>query len=146
MSASNNKSKEHESRAVPLDKMRIVRWIIGVVLLSACTAAFILYEKDIGFLYPKDWDIKTIGVFKYGFFAIIVCSVFCLYRVLKGPTAPDRAVSLDMVGTLIVGFCAILGVVSKRSWYIDIGIIWALQSFIGAIALAKYLEGRKLDE
>jgi len=65
---------------------------------------------------------------------------------LRGPTAPDRVVAIDILGILIVGFCAILGIPTGRSWYIDIGIDWALQSFIGTIALAKYIEGRSFDE
>jgi hypothetical protein len=36
--------------------------------------------------------------------------------------------------------------VTGRSWYIDIGMAWALQSFIGSLALAKYLEGKGLEE
>ena len=30
--------------------------------------------------------------------------------------------------------------------YVDIGIAWALQSFIGSLALAKYLEGKGLEQ
>ena len=33
-----------------------------------------------------------------------------------------------------------------QAYYMSIGIAWALLSFIGAIALAKYLEGRQYDE
>jgi len=33
-----------------------------------------------------------------------------------------------------------------RDVYIDIGIAWGLQSFIGTLALAKYLEGRSFDD
>jgi multicomponent Na+:H+ antiporter subunit F len=55
-------------------------------------------------------------------------------------------VAIDILGILIVGFCAILSIPTGRTWYIDIGIAWALQSFIGTIALAKYIEGRNLDE
>ena len=51
-----------------------------------------------------------------------------------------------MLGILIVGFCAILSFSTGRDWYIDIGIAWALQSFIGIMALAKYLEGKDFDE
>jgi multicomponent Na+:H+ antiporter subunit F len=31
-------------------------------------------------------------------------------------------------------------------WYLNIAIAWALLSFIGTLALAKYLEGRGFDE
>jgi multicomponent Na+:H+ antiporter subunit F len=70
----------------------------------------------------------------------------CLLRVIKGPIPADRAVAMDTLGILIVGFCAILSISTGRDWYLDIAIAWALQSFIGALALAKYLEGRDFDE
>ncbi|MCK4807064.1 MAG: cation:proton antiporter [Candidatus Aegiribacteria sp.] len=69
-----------------------------------------------------------------------------LFRVLKGPTAADRIVAIDIFGILIVGLCAVLSIATGRSWYIDIGIAWGLQSFIGTLALAKYLEGRSFDD
>ncbi|MFH1848223.1 MAG: cation:proton antiporter [Candidatus Omnitrophota bacterium] len=86
------------------------------------------------------------GFLSRAFLALFLSASFCLYRVLRGPTAPDRAVAIDIMGILIVGFCAILGIPTGRDWYIDIGIVWALQSFIGTLALAKHLEGRGFDE
>jgi len=86
------------------------------------------------------------GLLSRSFLWLFVSAVMCLYRVLRGPTAPDRAVAIDMLGILIVGFCAILSIATGRDWYIDIGIAWALQSFIGIMALAKYLEGKDFDE
>jgi len=80
------------------------------------------------------------------FLFLLLCALLCLYRILRGPTAPDRAVAIDMLGILIVGFCAILSLPTGRDWYIDIGIAWALQSFIGIMALSKYLEGKDFDE
>jgi multicomponent Na+:H+ antiporter subunit F len=80
------------------------------------------------------------------FFILIVCFGICLVRLALGPTPADRAVAVDTLGVLIVGFCAVLSIPTGRSWYIDIAIAWALQSFIGALALAKYLEGRGFDE
>jgi len=76
----------------------------------------------------------------------MMCFAFCLLRICLGPTPADRAVAVDTLGVLIVGFCAILSIPTGRDWYIDIAIAWALQSFIGALALAKYLEGRGFDE
>jgi len=77
---------------------------------------------------------------------LLLSSVLCLYRIGCGPTAPDRAVAIDILGTLIVGFCCILGLPSGTGFYMSIAIAWALLSFIGTIALAKYLEGRAFDD
>ena len=83
---------------------------------------------------------------RHSFFVLFFCGVFCLWRIIKGPTPADRAVAIDILGILVLGFCAILGIATGRDWYIDIGIAWALQSFIGIMALSKYLEGKDFDE
>jgi len=70
----------------------------------------------------------------------------CLFRIARGPTAPDRTVAIDILGILVVGFCAFLSVITGKEFYMNIAITWALLSFIGTIALAKYLEGRGFDE
>lgn len=80
------------------------------------------------------------------FFILMFCFMLCLFRMMRGPTPADRAVAIDTLGILIVGFCALLSIPTGRDWYLDIAIAWALQSFIGALALAKYLEGRGFDE
>jgi len=64
----------------------------------------------------------------------------------RGPTAPDRTVAIDILGILIIGFSGLLGVVTGKDFYLNIALAWALLSFIGTIALAKFLEGRSFDE
>jgi multicomponent Na+:H+ antiporter subunit F len=73
------------------------------------------------------------------------CSFLCLYRIGAGPTAPDRTVAIDIMGTLMVGFCAAIAIITGADFYLNIAITWALLSFIGTVALAKYLEGRHFD-
>jgi len=77
---------------------------------------------------------------------LIICCFMCLYRIAAGPSAPDRTVAIDILGTLIVGICALWALFMKRSFFINIAIAWALLSFIGTITLAKYLEGRTFDD
>ena len=73
-------------------------------------------------------------------------SVICLYRIIRGPTIPDRMVGADIFGILVVGICAIIAIQTERSFILDIGIAWIILSFIGTLALAKYLTGKKLNE
>jgi len=73
-------------------------------------------------------------------------SVICLYRIIRGPTIPDRMVGVDIFGILVVGICAIISIQSERSFILDIGIAWIILSFIGTLTLAKYLTGKKLNE
>jgi multicomponent Na+:H+ antiporter subunit F len=80
------------------------------------------------------------------FLLLILCCFLCLYRIGMGPTPPDRTVGIDILGTLVVGFCALTAIITGKDWYMNIAISWALLSFIGTIALAKFLEGRGFDE
>jgi multicomponent Na+:H+ antiporter subunit F len=77
---------------------------------------------------------------------LLICSFFCLYRIGVGPTPPDRTVAIDILGILMIGFCAILSLWTGKDLYMNVAISWALLAFIGTIALAKYLEGRTFDE
>lgn len=71
---------------------------------------------------------------------------FCLYRIIKGPTIPDRMVGIDIFGILVLGICVIITVLTKRMFIIDIGIAWVILSFIGTLTLAKYLGGKRLND
>ena len=116
-----------------------LRWCLGLLGLSIALLFISLYP------IPSllDWQSPMLS---RCFFILALCFALCLFRLMLGPTPADRAVSIDTLGILIVGFCAILSIPTGRDWYIDIAIAWALQSFIGALALAKYLEGRGFDE
>ena len=76
----------------------------------------------------------------------IALSAVCLYRVIRGPTIPDRMVGIDIFGILVVGICAIISILTEKSFILDIGIAWIILSFIGTLILAKYLSGKKLNE
>jgi multicomponent Na+:H+ antiporter subunit F len=77
---------------------------------------------------------------------LVACSALCLYRVAGGPTAADRMVAIDVLGTVLVGFVAILTVLTDQAFLLEVAIVWALVSSVGTLALAKHLEGRAPDE
>lgn len=116
-----------------------VRYFAGLMAVSIVTAAILFWPAG----SVMRWQSEFLG---RAFLWLLFSAGLCLYRVMRGPTAPDRVVAIDILGILIVGFCALLSIATGRDWYIDIGIAWALQSFIGIMALAKYLEGRDFDE
>ena len=120
-------------------RLQSIRWCVGFAGISA--VLFFISVYPIPSLLQ--WQSPILA---RCFFILMACFALCLVRLLRGPTPADRAVAVDTLGILIVGFCAILSIPTGRDWYIDIAIAWALQSFIGALALAKYLEGRGFDE
>ncbi len=121
---------------------RRVKWLIGLIALAAVFAAiFLLPAKSL-----LGSELPFSKLYTRALFILLLCLGLCLFRILRGPTPADRIVTIDIIGILIVGLCAIISIPTGRSWYIDIGIAWALQSFIGTLALAKYLEGKHFDD
>lgn len=123
-------------------KNRRARWFLGLFIIVLVFMA--IFTLNIPMLFYH--NLPHASFFKRSFLILLTSSVLCLFRAMRGPTAADRIVAIDILGILIVGFCAIIAIPTGRLWYIDIGIAWALQSFISTLALSKYLEGKDLDE
>lgn len=79
-------------------------------------------------------------------YILVGLSFLCLYRIIRGPSIPDRMVGIDIFGILVVGICALLVIKTGRDFIIDIAITWAILSFIGTLTLAKYLSRKKLND
>ena len=81
------------------------------------------------------------------FYIPLLLSCFlCLWRIGRGPTPADRAVAIDILGIIVVSFCAFLSVLTLKDFYMNIALSWSLLSFIGTLALSKHLEGKGFDE
>lgn len=78
--------------------------------------------------------------------ALTFSACLCLFRIQQGPTIPDRAVGVDIMGVIFVNITALVAVFYDLPYLMDLSIILAMFSFIGALALAKYLEKRSLDD
>ena len=66
--------------------------------------------------------------------------ILCFLRMVKGPTAADRAVAVDTLSTVTTALLVLLGYVFKRYVYLDVSLVYALLTFIGAVAIARFLE------
>ena len=69
-----------------------------------------------------------------------VAVILCLLRMIKGPTAADRAVALDTLSTVTTAVLVLLGFIFKRYIYLDVSLVYAILTFIGAVAIARFLE------
>ena len=122
--------------------MKLLQWLSGTIVIVVLIA-LIIYNPFTILFYPH---LPYVELFSRALFVLLLSAFLCLYRVFLGKTASDRIVAIDILGILIVGFCALISIPTGRGWYMDIAIAWALQSFIGTLALAKYLEGRGFEE
>lgn len=61
-------------------------------------------------------------------------------RLMLGPTAADRTVALDAMTIITISLITWLGYMLGRKIYLDVAMVYALISFIGVVAIARYLE------
>jgi multicomponent Na+:H+ antiporter subunit F len=112
--------------------MRILRWLVGVIILGVL--AYLNF-----FVFEAPLLVKLINVSLFS-------AVFVLYRVVRGPSPADRVIAVDILGILIIGVLALIGLFYDEGFFMDIALIWALLSFVASLAFAKTLEGRGLDD
>ncbi len=70
-------------------------------------------------------------------FAVVLAGV----RLLVGPTAADRLLSLDTLTTITLALVVLIGLVSKRAIFMDVALVYAVIGFIGVVIVAKFIEG-----
>jgi multicomponent K+:H+ antiporter subunit F len=70
---------------------------------------------------------------------IVVAMLFCVVRLLLGPTAQDRVLALDTLWMCAMLLILMLGLRSGNLIYFDVAVLIALTGFVSSVALAKFL-------
>jgi multicomponent Na+:H+ antiporter subunit F len=63
-----------------------------------------------------------------------------MYILWRGPTTADRALALEVIGTLSVLMLLVLSIIQGRAIYLDVALLLAIFSFLGTLIIARYLE------
>lgn len=66
--------------------------------------------------------------------------LLALYRFIKGPTPADRVIAFDTLTIISITGIILIGLIEQRGIYLDVALVYALLSFLGVIAVARYLE------
>jgi multisubunit Na+/H+ antiporter MnhF subunit len=77
-------------------------------------------------------------------FFLFVSAALCLYRIIVGPRAADRAVAFDTLSAVVIGMICILRIRVESTLYFDAVWILTLVGFLGTSAIAKYLARGRL--
>ncbi|MBT5955084.1 Na(+)/H(+) antiporter subunit F [bacterium] len=66
--------------------------------------------------------------------------LFCLIRIIKGPSVFDRVLSLDGIAVCIVSIMILLSMKWKTQLYLDLILIFCVLGFFSTVAFCYYLE------
>ncbi|CAD7027731.1 cation:proton antiporter [Pseudorhizobium endolithicum] len=78
-----------------------------------------------------------------GLFVLGISFLLTAWRVIKGPTLPDRVIALDMLVGIVMGFIALIAIRTGFTLYIDIAISLGLVGFLATVAFARFILSRK---
>ena len=70
--------------------------------------------------------------------AVLVSLILLVARALKGPTVFDRLVAANAIGTAAILLLAVVGFLTGRPEFLDLGITYGLLNLIGTLAVLKY--------
>jgi multicomponent Na+:H+ antiporter subunit F len=74
------------------------------------------------------------------FVLIFLSMVFGIIRFVIGPEIVDRVVAIDLLTIIAIAVIALLAHIADRYIYLDVALVYGLLSFLGVLAVARYLE------
>jgi multicomponent Na+:H+ antiporter subunit F len=70
---------------------------------------------------------------------LLLSMVLVIYRLARGPKAADRVVAMDLLTVLVLAFLIVFAVYSREKSFLDVAIAFACISFLGTVAMARFL-------
>jgi multicomponent K+:H+ antiporter subunit F len=81
----------------------------------------------------------TAAVLPFVTLAFVLGLLLAAYRLLRGPSAPDRILALDTLYMNGLALLVLLGIVLDTKLYFEAALVIALLGFVGTVALARFV-------
>jgi multicomponent Na+:H+ antiporter subunit F len=66
--------------------------------------------------------------------------VFGILRLALGPATVDRVIAIDLLTVVSIALIALYAHYAGRFIYLDVALVYGLLSFLGVLAVARFLE------
>lgn len=73
------------------------------------------------------------------FVLVALALILSFYRLVKGPSIPDRILALDTLYINTIALLILFGLYLGSALYFEAALLIALMGFVGTVALSKYL-------
>ncbi|CAN5724897.1 K+/H+ antiporter subunit F [soil metagenome] len=78
--------------------------------------------------------------------AVGLAMLLSLWRLLRGPSVPDRILALDTLYVNTIAALILFGMYLRSSVYFEAALIIAMLGFVGTVMLSKYVLRRDIVE
>jgi len=75
-----------------------------------------------------------------------IAMLLSLWRLIRGPGAPDRILAIDTLYVSTVAQLILFGMHLDSSLYFDVALIIAMLGFVGTVVMSKYVIRRDIVE
>jgi len=72
--------------------------------------------------------------------------LLALYRLLRGPSVPDRILALDTLFVAAIAQLMLFGMHLRTAVYFEAALVIAMLGFVGTVVLSKYVLRRDIVE
>jgi len=71
----------------------------------------------------------------------LACTIIlCCIRAVKGESAEDRLIAINVIGTKTIVLISIISFILKETYFLDVAIVYTLISFLASIIIGRYIE------
>lgn len=70
---------------------------------------------------------------------VAIAILLNLYRLLRGPSAPDRILALDTMVINAIALIILFGILEQSTIYFESALLLAMVGFVGTVAYTKFL-------
>jgi len=81
-----------------------------------------------------------------GMHLVGIAMLLSLWRLLRGPTAPDRILALDTLYVSSIAQLILFGMLMNTEIYFEAALVIAMLGFVGTVVLSKYVIRRDIVE
>jgi len=79
------------------------------------------------------------SVISIALFMVGLALLLNLWRLVRGPSLPDRILALDTMYINSIALLVLYGIAQESSLYFEAALLIAVMGFVGTVALSKYL-------
>ncbi|GFR34689.1 monovalent cation/H+ antiporter complex subunit F [Thermobrachium celere] len=72
---------------------------------------------------------------------IVLGMLLSIIRLVKGDSIESRVVAIDVLTTITSSLIIVFAFLTDNTLLLDVALVYGLLSFVGVVAVARYLEG-----
>lgn len=82
----------------------------------------------------------SIIILKTALIIYTIAIAVVMFRIVKGPSLPDRVIAFDSISAMLMSFVGVLSIVMNTTYFFEAILIIGVVSFISTIATSRFIE------